>query len=161
MSKEDVIKLPSASVLKGLVAKAKTTASKTSTLNGAYGEAVAHATEEHNLHAQAFRLCVRLERMDAVKLMSFLSHFDDYRSKLGLDNLAAADIPGMDDDDEDDETTTPGDGAKVKMMDAPGTAAARKAEQAAGAAALEAMAPETKKAQSEVAKDKLAAAGLN
>jgi hypothetical protein len=73
------------------------------TIKGDLGEAIAGAVEKHNLHAAAFKLVNTIQRMDAVKAMAFLTHFDDYRAKLELDKLAAPDLPGIDGDGEQEQ----------------------------------------------------------
>lgn len=93
---EDVTKLPSVAVLASLVSQVETMKAKSSTINGELGEKIASAVDKHNLHAGAFKLMCKLKKMDAVKLMAWLTHFDDYREKLQLDKLVAADLPGMD-----------------------------------------------------------------
>lgn len=92
---DTAIKLPSLNVLDILIRKGNTTRDKVGTLNGDYGEAIADAVDKHNLHASAFKLAAKLKRMDPVKLNAFLTHFDDYRGKLGIDALAAPDLPGV------------------------------------------------------------------
>ena len=92
---EGAIKLPTVSVLKSLINKSVTAKSKTSTINGELGEAIGKAVEDHNLHAAAFKLVSKLQRMDPVKLNAYLTHLDDYREKLELDKLAAPDLPAV------------------------------------------------------------------
>ena len=136
MAKPDVVKLPSAKVLGSLISQQATAKSEMDDIKGDIGEKIANAVEKHNLHASAFKQVAKLRRMDAVKLMAWLTHFDDYREKLELDKLAAPTIPGMDDGDgetkrpppmfEEDGVTPkkqPGDGSDVKMADGPGTGA--------------------------------------
>lgn len=96
MAKENVIKLTPVSVLKRLIAKSNTARDKSATINGEYGSDVAKAVDEHNLHKGAFGTINKLQRMDSVKLMAWLTHFDDYRAKLEIDKLAAPDLPGVD-----------------------------------------------------------------
>lgn len=130
--KTDVIKMPPKTVLTSLLSKSKEAKGELDSIKGAMGERISSAVEKHNLHAGAFKLAAKLERMDAVKLMAFLTHFDDYREKLELDKLAAPNIPGMEDEPEkrpppmfeEDGVTPkkqPGDGSDVKMADGPGT----------------------------------------
>ena len=98
MAKEDVVKMPPVSVLIGLIAKSKAAREKSGTAMAGYREAVGHAVDEHNVHAGALRIIQRWVRMDAVKLMSELTHLDYMRDKLGIDKLAASDIPGLEED---------------------------------------------------------------
>ena len=98
--KPDVVKLPAQSVLAKLIAKNKSAKADMDEIKGDIGQAIADAVDKHNLHAGAFKLAAKLQRMDAVKLMAFLTHFDDYRTKLELDKLAAPDLPGMGGDDD-------------------------------------------------------------
>ena len=112
MAKPNVVKLPSANVIASLISKSKNIKAKTSELNGDLGSAIAKAADDHNLHPAAFKTIRKLMGMDAVKLMAWLTHFDDYREKMQLDKLAAPDLPGMgdgekDDDEEEPETETP------------------------------------------------------
>lgn len=95
-----VVKPPAASVLKSLISKSKTAKAKMDGIKGDIGEDISSAVDKHNLHAGAFKMAAKLERMDAVKLMAWLTHFDDYRSKLELDKAAAANIPGLEDGDD-------------------------------------------------------------
>lgn len=88
MAKENVIKMPPASVLKSLISKSSDINSKIGDLKGDLGERIAKAVDDHNLHSAAFKLARKLQKMDAVKLMAFLVHLDDYREKLELDKLA-------------------------------------------------------------------------
>jgi hypothetical protein len=111
MAKENVIKMPPASVLKSLISKSSDINSKIGDLKGDLGERIAKAVDDHNLHSAAFKLARKLQKMDAVKLMAFLTHFDDYRTKLELDKLAgdSLDLSGDDDskgDDADDGLET-------------------------------------------------------
>lgn len=92
----NVTKLPSAKLLASLISQQNTSKSKIDDERGEIGGVISAAVEKHNLHAAAFKLVGKLRRMDAVKLTAFLSHFDDYRTKLGLDSLMASDIPGLD-----------------------------------------------------------------
>lgn len=101
--KPDVVKLPHVNVLKSLISQSNTARSEMDTVKGEIGEKISNAVSKHNLHAGAFKLVNKLQRMDAVKLMAFLTHFDDYRVKLELDRLAAPDLPGMEGDDKDDD----------------------------------------------------------
>jgi len=134
--KTDVIKMPPKTVLTSLLSKSKEAKGELDSIKGAMGERISSAVEKHNLHAGAFKLVGKLERMDAVKLAAWLVHFDDYRMKLELDKMAAPDLPGMDEGDgetkrpppmfEEDGVTPkkqPGDGSDVKMADGPGTGA--------------------------------------
>lgn len=106
MAKEDVVKMPQVSVLQRLIAKANSAKSKMDTIKGGIGEDIANAVDEHNLHAGAFKLVSKWQRMDAVKLMSLLTHLDYYRDKLGIDKLAATNLPGMEEQDETDPPET-------------------------------------------------------
>lgn len=117
MATENVTKLPPVSILRSLISKSKTNASKTAELNGDTGQAISNAVDKHGLHAAAFKLVRKLERMGAVKLMAFLTHMDDYRAKLQLDKLAAADIPGLGEDGEDAETEADKDKPKKHIFD--------------------------------------------
>lgn len=119
MAKEDVVKMPQLSVLQRLIAKANSAKSKMDTIKGGLGEDIANAVDEHNLHAGAFKLINKLQRMDAVKLMSFLTHFDHYREKLNIDSLAATNLPGLEDDAE--EAGQHGDGSQADVASGPGT----------------------------------------
>lgn len=102
-SKTDVIKMPPATVLASLISQQQTNKSELDTLKGEMGDRISKAVDKHNLHAPVFKLIAKLRRMDAVKLMAFLTHFDDYRAKLELDKLAAPDLPGMGAEEEEEE----------------------------------------------------------
>lgn len=93
MTEDKAEKMPGVKLLEGLISKGKTTKDKVATLNGTYGETISDAVENHNLHAGAFKTVAKLQRMDPVKLNAWLTHFDDYRDKLKIDDLAAVDLP--------------------------------------------------------------------
>jgi hypothetical protein len=99
----DVVKMPSAKVLANLARRSNEAKAKAAGITGGMGQEIAEAVDKHNVHAAAFKMCTRLMRMDAIKLMSFLTHFDDYREKLGIDKLVAPDLPGMDGDKTEEE----------------------------------------------------------
>lgn len=105
--KTDVIKMPPKTVLTSLLSKSKEAKGELDSIKGAMGERISSAVEKHNLHAGAFKLVGKLERMDAVKLAAWLVHFDDYRMKLELDKMAAPDLPGMDDGDGEKKPPAP------------------------------------------------------
>ncbi len=95
--KPDVVRVPAQSVLVKLLNKQRSIKADMDEAKGEIGQAIADAVDKHNLHPGAFKMVAKLQRMDAVKLMAFLTHFDDYRTKLELDKLAAPDLPGMGD----------------------------------------------------------------
>ena len=97
---ENVTKLPSAKVLTTLTSQAAQTKAKKAALSGELGQKIAEAVEKHNVHAGALKLMIRFQKMDAVKLMAFLTHFDDYRDKLKIDTLMAQNLPGMEEEAE-------------------------------------------------------------
>lgn len=112
MAKPDVVKLPSANVLKTLISKGKSADAEIAETRGGYGATIADAVDKHNLHAGAFKLVRKWQRMDAVKLMALLTHLDDYRAKLELDKLVAADLP----EQEEDEDEGAAEGGRPKPM---------------------------------------------
>jgi hypothetical protein len=64
---------------------------RASTATGAMGELVREAVDRKHLHAPAFGLIKRLHNLgnkDPGKLWLMLAHFDDMRTKSGLDRLA-------------------------------------------------------------------------
>lgn len=103
--KPDVTKMPAKGVLTTLISKDNEINAEISELKGDLGERIASAVKTHNLHAGAFKLVKKLAGYDAVKLMAFLTHFDDYRQKLELDKLAgkSLDLDGDGDGDEEGE----------------------------------------------------------
>lgn len=104
---DEVTKLPNAKTLQALVRKFNETKGKTDNLNGSLAQEMKDAVDKHNVHAGAMKLIIRLQRYDAVRLMTFLSHFDDYREKIGLDKLAAPELPDQSDVNEKDENGKP------------------------------------------------------
>lgn len=101
--KPDVTKMPAKGVLTTLINKDKELNADIAEIKGDLGERIAKAVKDHNLHAGAFKLAKKLHKMDAVKLLAFLTHFDDYRQKLELDVLAGESLDLDSDDDHDEE----------------------------------------------------------
>jgi len=120
-SDETTVKLPSPRILATLVRLTNETKDMVGTAAGVLGQSIKDAAERHNLHPAAFKLAARLKRMDPVKLNAFLTHFDDYRDKLKLDDMKAADLPGLDEDDKKGEEEK-GSGRGLRSI--PGGAAA-------------------------------------
>lgn len=121
---DGTIKLPALALLKRLISKSASAKADRDKINGDLGQAIAKAVEDSNLHASAFKLVNKLQKMDAVKLNAFLTHFDDYREKLELDKLAAVDLPGMapmHEADKEAATKTAAGAEPGKMQDGPGT----------------------------------------
>lgn len=94
-TRPDVTKLPSAKKLVSLINESKSVNAEISELKGGLGSVFAEAEKKDNLHTAAFKLARKLYNMDAVKMLAFLVHFDDYRAKLELDKLAGDPIPGL------------------------------------------------------------------
>ena len=62
------------------------------------GQEISTYAKNKGLDAQAFRITLRLKRMgkrDPIKLRSVLDNLDYYREALGIDDLAATVLPGM------------------------------------------------------------------
>lgn len=116
--KPDVTKLPSAKLLASLVSQSKSNASEIADLKGEMGQAIADAVSKHNLHAGAFKLVRKLQKMDAVKLLAFLTHLDDYRQKLELDKLAgeSLDLDGAGDGESESDDERDGEETDEEMI---------------------------------------------
>lgn len=78
---EGVSKIINDQQFKSLVKKVGETKAKVASLNGEVGERVQHAVDNAGLHAGAFKLICKLERMDEQKRDEFLRQFDIYREK--------------------------------------------------------------------------------
>lgn len=89
---EVITRLPSPRILKSLLRQDQEARGKHENISTDYGQSVKDASEKHNLHVPAFKFISRLRRMDPVKLLGFLTHFDDYRAKIKLDDLKATSL---------------------------------------------------------------------
>jgi hypothetical protein len=79
--------------LRALVQQCSSYEDRAATANGHSGELIREAVQTKNLHRGAFAVIKRLHRMgriDSEKLRTMLEHLDDYRMKLGLDQMARA-----------------------------------------------------------------------
>jgi hypothetical protein len=81
---------------------------RASTATGSMGELVKSYVQKKHLHAGAFRFINRLYKIgerDPQALWLFLAHFDDMRTKSGLDRIAKAQgqlLPAIDEDTSDE-----------------------------------------------------------
>lgn len=88
---QGVSRLPSARVLQTLHNASVDTKTRVQTANGELGQKIADAEDKHGLHAKAFKAISKLAKMDSAALNIYLTHFDDYRAKMKLDDLAGQD----------------------------------------------------------------------
>lgn len=109
---EVITRLPSPRILKSLLRQEQEARGKRENISTDYGQSVKDASEKHNLHVQAFKLIARLRRMDPVKLLGFLDHFDDYRAKIKLDDLKATSL-GLEEPEGEEEVEKENDKGNV------------------------------------------------
>lgn len=106
-------KLTSQADLERLMTQVENLQGKVSTASGSIGEIIREYADKKNLHRPAFAAVRKLYRMgktDPGKLWLMLAYFDDYREKLGIDNMAQEQsqmLPsGVDDEPESEGNIT-------------------------------------------------------
>ncbi len=115
--------LPSAKLLNSLVKQGNKADENAASARGGFGTSISKAVEDKNLHAKAFRAIrslVKLGGKDPAKLYAYLEHFDDYRTKLKLDDIAGdtlEDAAGDDEGEEGDEPELDEHGRPKPMFD--------------------------------------------
>jgi hypothetical protein len=80
-----------------LIKAADQAKTKVASVNGEIGERIKHAVDNANLHPGAFKLILKLYRMDEEKRDAFLRSFDAYRDMAGELNLFEEHIGDIDD----------------------------------------------------------------
>jgi hypothetical protein len=80
-----------------LIKAADQAKTKVASVNGEIGERIKHAVDNANLHPGAFKLILKLYRMDEEKRDAFLRSFDAYRDMAGELNLFEEHVGDIDD----------------------------------------------------------------
>lgn len=73
-------------VLKSLVSKCDGMKADMDEARGELGAAIKDAEETHGVHRRAFKMVLGLKRMESAARSDFLRAFDDYRTKLDLND---------------------------------------------------------------------------
>lgn len=79
-------------VFETLVSRAASYNSKMATTRGDLGTLMKDAEETHGVHRGAFKLALKLDGMEDLKMKDFLRSFDLYREYLKLDTRGTADM---------------------------------------------------------------------
>jgi hypothetical protein len=79
-------------VFETLVSRAASMQSKAATARGEIGSLMKDAEETHGVHRGAFKLALKLDGMEDLKMKDFLRSFDLYREYLKLDTRGTSDM---------------------------------------------------------------------
>ena len=98
----DVIKVPSTSVLKRLMASARAVIKDMAEMRGTFASEVKTAVEDHNLHKGAFGWIRQLDKKEPEAVKAWMDHFEHYYEASGLKKRADS-VVRMDLGDDDDQ----------------------------------------------------------
>lgn len=92
-------------VFQTLISRAQSINADLAESRGDMGAFIKDAEETHGIHRAAFKLAVKLDRMEQAKLADFLRGFDLYREYLKLDDRTQGDmLDGQAEEDEAEES---------------------------------------------------------
>jgi len=108
----DVIKVPSTSVLKRLMASKRALTKDMAEMRGTYASEVKTAVDDHHLHKGAFGWITQLDKKEPEALREWIDHFEHYFEATGLrkraDSVVRMDFDEDEDGGEGDEADSEG-----------------------------------------------------